>query len=157
MKPGMLIAYDAAGDIVATLDHLVARDASGAAVGLVDFVAHEEAGGEHTDIWQDSDASGSKVWPEWIGVHAYAFRVELAGPPGHKHIAALVHKASGYRRERAAVEAAIEAVAPDANGARDIRALVGGPTRPLHLDDQGRTVHPEAGTPSHLPVGRSTP
>ncbi|GAC1673877.1 MAG: hypothetical protein NVS9B8_16500 [Candidatus Limnocylindrales bacterium] len=155
-----LIAYDASGNIVATLDHGVAYDAAGHAVGLIDFGAHEANGGEHTDIWTVSNATGSKVWPEWLSGAAHDFRVELAGPPGAKHISALIHKTSGHRRERAVIEAAIAAVVPDAAGARDIRHIVGGPTRPLHLDDDGTTIgpdHPKApkGTPAHLPlIGR---
>lgn len=171
--PGMLIAYDDAGNVIATLDHVVAHDASGNAIGLIDFAAHEEAGGEHTDIWyvtgtttsEDGTetpwvAKGSKVWPEWLGGRAHDFRVELEGPPGRKRISALVHKTSGHRRERAAVEAAIAAVAVDpVTGARDIRHLVGGPTRPLPLDADGKTIgpdHPQApkGTPAHLPIMR---
>ena len=189
----LLLAYDAAGNVVATLDHVVAKDAEDNVVGLVDFEAHEEAGGENTDIWQVSGAAGSKVWPEWLGGQAHNFRVELEGPPGAKRIAALVHKTSGYRRERAAIEAEIatriaakrdEAVARAAairatlprrvNGRfvavpdvvvepepADIRDLVGGPDRPLILDEDGKTMgpdHPNAprGTPAHLPVvGRS--
>jgi hypothetical protein len=152
--PHALLAYDAAGNVVATLDHMVARDAVDDVIGLVDFAAHEDAGGEHTDIWVVEGATGSKVWPEWLGSQAHDFRVELAGPPGAKHIAALIHKTSGHRRERAAVEAAIAAVEPDAQGARDIRHIVGGPTRPLELDSDGKTVprRPNAGTPAHLPI-----
>ena len=92
------------------------------------------------------------MWPEWLGGAAQDFRVELAGKAGHKHIAALVHKKSGHRRERAAIEAAI-AAAPVKDGARDIRHLVGGPTRPLTLDAKGRTAQrPSMGTPAHLPL-----
>jgi len=103
----MLLAYDGNGDVVATLDHVVARDDHGNVVGLVDFEAHEAAGAEHTDIWNVSNATGSKVWPEWLGGRAHEFRVELAGPPGAKRITALVHRDSGHRRDRAAIEAAI--------------------------------------------------
>ena len=154
--PGMLLGYNAAGEVVATLDYMVAYDADADRTprGLIDFAAHEEAGGEHTDIWVQQGATGSKVWPEWLGVAAHDFRVELAGPAGRKHIAALVHKTSGHRRERAAVEAAIAATGPDTKGARDIRHIVGGPTRPLELDSDGKTVprRPNAGTPAHLPI-----
>jgi hypothetical protein len=47
-----LLAYDADGSVIATLDYLVARDDAGNVTGLVDFAAHETAGGEHTDIWR---------------------------------------------------------------------------------------------------------
>lgn len=146
-----LIAYDARGDVVATLDHMVARDAAGNVTGLVDFAAHEEAGGEHTAIWNVSGAAGSKVWPEWLGGRAHDFRVELAGPPGRKRIAALVHRVSGHRRVRASIEAAIaERIA--AADVADLRDLLGGPDRPLTLDSEGRTAAPVVHQPTTLPV-----
>lgn len=180
--PMMLIAYDPAGNVVATLDQMVIKDpATGAVRGLVDFAAHEEAGGEHTLIWEaigkENDvavpvAKGSKVWPEWIGSAALDFRVELEGPAGAKRIAALVHKRSGHRRVRAAIEDAIqtridERKAVAATKAAEIRAglprrvrgkfvpvpevvvepeptdirdLTGGPSRPLRLDEEGRSL-----------------
>ncbi|MEA2538474.1 MAG: hypothetical protein QOF11_2708 [Chloroflexota bacterium] len=147
---GMLIAYDVDGNVIATLDHAVIRDENDEPIGLVDFAAHEEAGGEHLDVWtvarEDEHGSrtlakGSKVWPEWIGGRAHEFRVELEGPPGARRIAALVHRKSGHRRIRVDVEGAIagriEAAAGDL---ADIRDLVGGPDRHLTLDDRGRTV-----------------
>lgn len=153
-----LLAYDTDGNVVATLDHMVARDEAGDVVGLIDFAVHEAAGGEHTDIWRlshsDHVVKGSKVWPEWLGIRAHDFRVELEGPPGGKRIAALVHRTSGHRRERAAIDAAIAAVEPDQTGARDIRHIVGGPIRHLVLDAEGRTIGAgtTTGTPAHLPL-----
>ena len=39
------------------------------------------------------------------------------------------------------------------NGAKDVRHVVGGPTRPLKLDERGRTaVRKAGGTPKHLPL-----
>jgi hypothetical protein len=113
-------------------------------------------------------ARGSKVWPEYLGARAHEFKVELEGPAGAKRIAALVHKKSSHRRVRADIEAAIEErikVARDkaeeaveaANVQNrdkgrfvstpravvqpepvDIRDLVGGPDRPLEMDENGR-------------------
>ena len=185
-----LIAYDADGNVVATLDYMVVRDSEGNATGLIDFEGHELAGGKLRDIWDVSSldapapekvraevaaslgikpeavktlppthpfriaheqVQGSGTWPEWIGGQAHAFRAEL-GPD--KRITALVHRDSGYRRERSAVEAAIDAVEPDAEGLKDIRHLVGGPSRPLVLDDSGKTSERAPvvmGTPAHLP------
>jgi hypothetical protein len=183
----MLLGYDDDGNVVATLDYMVARDDAGRVIGLVDFSAHEAAGGELLDIWVAHRASGSKVWPEWIGSAAHAFRVELEGDPGRKRIGALVHKTSGHRRERAPIEEEIKrrlersrrevvslrnamrkhlraegASDPEADelAARvdpapvDLRDLLGGPDRPLQLDDRGRTRRklPPKGTPSHLPM-----
>jgi hypothetical protein len=136
----MLLAYDASGAVVATLDYLVRYDNDGNPVGIVDFAAHEDADGENTDVWRVENAVGSKVWPEWIGGRAHDFRVELDGPPGRKRIAALVHRTSGHRRERDAVEQAIrEAPIDERTGARDLRRIVGGPDRPFILDAEGRT------------------
>lgn len=162
----MLLAYDAAGEVTATLDYLVqyADDPDRTPLGLVDFAAHEEAGGELTDIWIVSNAAGSKTWPEWLGSRAHDFRVELVGPPGRKRIAALVHKASGHRRERAAIEAAIDARSAaaterDSRGKPmvDIRDIVGGPDVPLSLDEQGRNApRPKAYRPA-LPLVAALP
>jgi hypothetical protein len=154
---GMLLAYTAAFEVVATLDWMVRYDPDGVPLGLIDFGAHEAAGGELTDIWRvtadDDPVVGSKVWPEWIGGRAHDFRVELEGPPGHKRIAALVHKTSGHRRERAAIEAAIENRIAEAAGApADIRHLVGGPDRPLTLDDKGRTTARARVVEPNLPI-----
>jgi len=168
MTPGMLLAYTAAGDVVATLDQLVQYDDDGTPLGLVDFASHEAAGGDHTEIWrvsQDHDGvdegtvKGSKVWPEWLGASAHDFRVELEGPPGAKRIGALVHKASGHRRERVDVEAAIaarRAVTPE-GAPVDLRDIVGGPQRPIRIDQEGRTAPPTPPGQAHrrLPlVGR---
>ncbi len=131
---GSLLAYDVNGDIIATLDHLVARDAGGNVLGLVDFSAIEEAGRELTEVWTVSGAVGSKVWPEWLGGRAHAYRVELEGEPGRKRIAALVHRDTAERRERAAIEAAIaERIAAAGEGPVDLRDIVGGPDRPLRV------------------------
>lgn len=148
---GPLLAYDAAGNVVATLDYLTARDAAGTVVGLIDFEAHEAAGGKLRDIWQVNGAGGSGTWPEWLGGRAHDFGIEI-GPDGR--IGALVHRTSGYRRERAAVEAAIAAAPTLRNGARDLRGIVGGPQRPLVLDDKGQTVPRSASmaTPAPLPI-----
>lgn len=137
---GMLIAYDDAGDVIATLDHLVARNPQGQVIGLVDFEGCEAAGDPLTDIWRVSGAVGSGSWPEWLGDGAHAYRAELEPDwsrsrrprPNHR-IRALVHRNSGQRRERAAIEAAIaqRVVAAAGGMPADIRDLVGGPDRPL--------------------------
>jgi hypothetical protein len=151
----MLLAYDANGRVIATLDCLTRRDARGEVIGLVDFAAHEAAGGEMTELWQVDGAKGSKVWPEWLGCAAHDFTVELDGPPGAKRIAALVHAQSGARRERDSIEMAIaervaEARANDAPA--DLRDLVGGPGRPLRIDDKGDAVDETAIAIPALPI-----
>lgn len=160
----MLVAYDADGNIVATLDYMVARNEAGNAVGLLDFDAYEAAGGRLRDIWNVQGAAGSGTWPEWIGSKAHEFRVELEprwkrstsrAKRSDNRIRALVHKQSGLRRERTTTEAAIaQRIAKAAGGSADIRDLVGGPERPLVLDNEGRTISraKASGTPKHLPV-----
>ena len=151
----MLIAYDADGNVVATLDYLVAKDDAGNVIGLVDFGAHEAAGERLRDVWQSSRAVGSATWPEWIGSRAHDFKVELdANPdPSRARLTALVHKASGHRRERAAVEAEIASRMSLAAGRpADIRDLVGGPNRPLLLDDAGRNLARVPRSRPSLPV-----
>jgi hypothetical protein len=160
-----LIYWNADGDVVGTLDILVARDQEGHVLGLVDFGHYERAGDRLRRFgeagWIDEAgnthyASGAGTWPEWLEGGAAAFRVELAPKPApaRAQIVALVHKISGHRRERVAVEEAISAV-PVVDGGQDIRHLVGGPQRPLVLDEHGKTVGRSpgaAGTPGDLRV-----
>lgn len=154
-RPSMLIAYDAAGEVVATLDFLVLMGPKGDPYGTVDFEAHELAGGEMTDVWVVEHASGSKTWPEWIGMRAHDFRIELEGPPGHKRIAALVHKGTGVRRQRADIERAVEdrIRSAEPGKAPDVTDIIGAPARPLRLDGQGKTVpRGPSRRPRDLPV-----
>lgn len=145
----MLVAYDAAGNVIATLDHLVARDENGDVVGLVDFEAHELAGGQLADVWQVEGALGSGTWPEWLGARAHEFRVERQGG----RITALIHRTSGARRERVAIDAAIAARrAQTPDGPVDLRDILGGPSRPLELAADGRTKERTPETRPSLPV-----
>jgi hypothetical protein len=149
----MLLAYDAAGEVIATLDYMVARNESGDILGLIDFAAHEAAGGKLRDIWHNDRAIGSGTWPEFLGAQAHDFQVDLSPD---KRIRALIHRTSGMRRERELVEAAISDRIARALGApADLRDLVGGPDAPLLLDERGvtlgRSAHP-LGTPAHLPL-----
>lgn len=149
----MLIAYNADGDVIATLDYMVARDGDGNATGLIDFEAHEAAGAALTDVWNVDGAVGSGTWPEWLGSRAHDFRVELDGPPARKRIRALSHRVSGQRRERHVIEARIaQRVTEARDGVADIRDLVGGPDRPLLLDDEGRTLARRPSVRPSLPV-----
>jgi hypothetical protein len=162
--PGILLAYDAEGNVVGSLESLVARDEEGRAIGLVDFMAHEAQGGkfrltEDRGIWNYSGAVGSGVWPEWLGPRAAEFKVEL--DRRHKHpIRRLVHRQSGHVRDRAQIEQAISDRA-DAAGEEpvDLRDIVGGPGRPIPLDADGRTAPPLrrhlAGVPLVRPDGSS--
>ena len=151
----MLIAYDVDGNVIATGDYMVTKNADGKVTGLIDFAAHEEAGGKLRDIWDVAGAAGSATWPEWLGGGAHDFKVEL----DKRHnlpLRALVHKDSGHRRERVAVEAAIAKRIEKAKGEpADIRDLVGGPNAHLRLDAKGKTLgraKQGGGTPAHLPV-----
>lgn len=124
---GMLIAYDGAGNVVATLDYAVFIGDDGP-VGFVDFDAQEQDA--LLDIWNVEGAVGSGVWPEYLGSRAHEFIVER----DNGRIVALVHKASGHRRERDAVNDR------------------GSQTRPLALDDDGRTLRRPTRPP--LPIRR---
>jgi len=163
MTVGPILYFDAEGTIIATLDVCGLPDA-GNGPRIADFASHEANGGRLRDFgdlsWTDAEgvhhATGAGAWPEWIGgAQAAEFRVEMDPhpAPARARILALVHRTSGHRRERAAIEAAIDAVVPNADGAKDIRHLVGGPDRPLALDSEGRTgAHKIGGTPAHLPL-----
>ncbi|HET6203253.1 MAG TPA: hypothetical protein VFI25_10680, partial [Planctomycetota bacterium] len=143
-------------------------NAEGQAVGLVDFDACEADGLPLTAVWTVPSAVGSGTWPEWLGAAAHDFTVELAPSGVRPKITALIYKDSGHRRERAAVEQAIAAavvtareqavaVAEDPERAvADLRAILGGPGRPLALDAAGRTARrPELPQRPQLPlVGR---
>lgn len=161
---GMLVAYDEDGKIIATKDFHVLYDETHPdrpPVGLVDWGEMEEhdmpfARRPDRDVpggWFVPDAVGSAFWPEWLGGAATAFRVELDG----KKIRALVHRESGIRRERSAIDAAIAERIEAARGeAADIRDLVGGPMRPLRVDERG--VVQRAASPtrdlSRVPIAR---
>lgn len=140
-----LIAWDADGNVVATLDHMVAKDEDGNVVGLIDFSRQEEQNGRLRDIWEVDKAVGSGTWPEWLGARAHDFRVELDPAPRNQRarITGLIHKQSGRRRDRAVIEAAIAERIAEAKSrgekAADLRDLLGGPQRPLLLDEAGRT------------------
>lgn len=88
-----LIAYDASGNILATLDYLV-RPGPDGNNQLVDFEAHE-MGGKLRELWNVHAAVGSATWPEVLE-QAHEYRVELVG----KQISALLHVQSGRRIER---------------------------------------------------------
>lgn len=96
---------------------------------------------------------GSAHWPEWIGGRTREFRVEL---DAKRRAVALIHKTSGHRRERAQIEAAIAErrhyAFQNNLPAADIRDIVGGPDRPLHLDEHGRTAPRPKITRPNLPV-----
>jgi hypothetical protein len=179
---GMLIAYDERGNVIHTLDYMVVLDPdTQEPLGMLDFLLCEENGIGNIEFWKvltyDLDENGnkvlrdpqpvkgSKVWPEWIGGSAHQFRVILAGPPGRKRIVKLIHKQSGHVRDREQIEAAIAERVEKAKAQgvpADLRDLLGGPDRPLKLDEDGRN-RPRAGSArKQLPVvavgkGRARP
>jgi hypothetical protein len=73
----VLIAYDAAGRVIATLDHVIARDDAGAVIGLVDFAATEAAGVPLTNVWTVAGAVGSGHWPGELPAPPSALVVEV--------------------------------------------------------------------------------
>lgn len=133
--------------------------------------------------WVETErrVEGAGSWPEFLG-SIDGFRVERRpGVKGGSHrIRALVHKASGHRRERAAIQAEIERRVRESIGRAKVRGaemraelraqglddalldpppetvdvgdLLGGPADPLLIDDQGRTVAPTRRSAPALPV-----
>lgn len=144
----MMIAYDADGTPIATLELLIHYDENGDPIGVIDFGAYEAAGEPLTDLWGIPGAVGSSTWPEWLSMSDLKqFEVELhpdwhradSDRPAHR-VKALVHKASGKRRDRAEIESRIQERIEQANGEpADIRDIVGGPDRPLALTEDGET------------------
>ena len=165
----MLILWDAGGNVVGTLQHMIVRDDANNVIGLVDFEAHENSGGQMRAVKDQADATGSGTWPEWLGPRAHDFKVELhpSPAPARAKIAALVHKKSGHRRERHLIEAEIERRTVETHAAHrkihgsdsdvslaavDLRDLLGGPDRPLLLDEDGKTKPRAKVKPPNLPV-----
>lgn len=144
----MWLAWDTDGNVVATLDCVTRKDEQGRVIGLVDFASAELAGASLKAVIATVDgAVGSGTWPVWLGVRAHEFRVEIrAGTKGETPlITALVHRTSGYRMERAVIEAEIAAAvsATPSGEPADLRAIVGGPTAPVVLDTDGVAVEPK--------------
>lgn len=141
--PGMLVAYDDEGNVIASIQYQTAIDpATGDVLGLVDFAGMEEAGipfrgsGEHVNVWDVPGATGSAVWPQYLGADKiHEFRVEV---DERKRIAAIIHKPTGVRRSREVLERTIaERIEQAAGQPADIADLVGGPDRPLEVTETG--------------------
>ena len=154
----MLIAWDEQGNVAGVGHYLVQVDERGDVVGLVDFEAVEDTGhlrlteDGSQGVWHVGGAAGSGTWPEWIGGNdaepgIFDFRIQV-DRRFKRPIRALVHRKSGHRRDRVAIEREIErrlkeeerAARAEEREARavDIRDLVGGPGLPLMLDGEGR-------------------
>lgn len=101
MSRGILVAYDDAGNVVATLDGLFEGTVA------VDMAAREAEGAKLRSYWQVSGAVGSGSWPVNLGAAALDYRVELDAGAPHR-IVALVHRDTGERVDRATAEAAAD-------------------------------------------------
>ena len=138
---GTAIAYDRAGNIVASMDHLAIPDETGR-VYAVDLIGCERAGVKLRDLWFVSGASGSTTWPEYLGERFHEFRVEL-DPTHPLRGRRLVHRRSGHVRDRESIELDIDRrkQAQKRSGRRvlDLRDFLGDAVHPLLLDDDGRT------------------
>jgi hypothetical protein len=88
-----LVAWNEAGDILATLDGLFMDGA------YVDLLAAEASGRKMRDLWLVAGAIGSGTWPTNIGGEAHRYRVELDPEQPHR-VVALVHRDTGERIER---------------------------------------------------------
>lgn len=115
MSAPVLLAYDENGDVVASLDRLYE------AGQIVDLAGAEATGEKLRRFWVVSGAVGSGTWPENLGASAVDYRVVLDSESPHR-IVALVHRQTGARRDRAAVEVLDDLGAP------------GRPVRPVDLE-----------------------
>lgn len=123
---GSVLAYDRRGRIVSTTDWLVRHDALGRAC-LVDFYAMEREG-RIMAVVRDPEAIGAGTWPQWLSEH-WEWRVEV-GQDGM--IAAIVHRQSNARVDRAALLAEVERRVEAARGVPiNASDLLGSPLRPL--------------------------
>ena len=148
---GCVLYYDpASGEVAGVIDYQLAVDDDGNTTGIIDFEQMELDDLAPADFGMGVSRSGdptvfeSGFWPEWIGGQAQHFVVEWQPPAAGKRrprITALRHRVSGHRRVRAQIEAARQARwdATPKGQAVDMRDLIGTPTRPLVLDDTGRT------------------
>lgn len=170
-----LLAYNAGGEVVASLDHLIWLAPDGTR-HVVDFAAHEAAGGKLRNVWLVNDAVGSGSWPEWLGASVHDFRVELDHGEAHR-IRRLVHQRSGHVRHRDRIDreiarrhaAEVKAIRKTLGLRKDaevsvdgvvvdLRDLLGGPGKPLEIDDDGRNTkrHTDAEWTAPFPLIRHT-
>jgi hypothetical protein len=89
-------------------------------------MAYEAQGRKFSDLWSVPGAVGSGAWPEHLGIAATRFVVELDG----SRIVALVSAAGEQRRDRAEIEAAVEAAVAEG---RDSKELLGSVAKPLTI------------------------
>lgn len=133
-------ARDETGESITTLEGDVAV--------FADFAAQEEAGGALVDYGANSEATGSATWPEWLHARDVA-ACELEFEPGwSRHTArgarpahrlrALVNKASGQRRDRREIEAAIEGRIAGKRAEAETKAVAMRAGMPAWRDAQGR-------------------
>lgn len=127
----MIMAYDADGNVIATLDYLVQYDKDGNVIGLVDFEKQESSDNGLLGVWNVEGAKGSGTWPEWLGPAAHNFTVERRDGK----IARLIPK-DGRRkvRVRSDIEARVQARINEAEGTPAyVSDIVGSPENPLKL------------------------
>jgi len=142
----MALAWDAAGNVVATLDYLVRPE------GIVDLVGLDEEG-RLVEAWSVPGVTGAGTFPAYLGAQAHDYRViRVAGK-----ITALQHKTKpGSRIERADIEARILAKleAEKGNPQINLTDIIGAPDRPLLLTAEGklRQRAPRATTAPKFPT-----
>lgn len=115
---------------------------------VADFSSHEEAGGALGDYGSNAQAVGSATWPEWLhmrDVQACDLEFESGWsrhtPRGERpafRLRALVNKASGHRRDRRDIEAAIEGRIAAKRAEAEAKAAVMRAAMPARRDAQGR-------------------
>jgi len=140
---GMGLAYNAAGDVVATLDYLVRPE------GIVDLVGLDEEG-RLGEVFSVQGATGAGTFPAYLGAQAHDYRViQAAGK-----ITALQHKTNGSRIERADIEARIIAKleAEQGNPQINLTEVIGAPDRPLSLTTEGKLRQRAVPVAAELPT-----
>ena len=124
-----MLAWDEGGNVIASCDQLIGLDDEGKR-GWVDTAAHEMSGQRMRRLWNVNGAVGSGSWPEYLGGRAHEFRVEVSPDRSLPLIRRLVHRESGYVRDREAIEARL--------AAGESRSVVcGKPDEPLRMDSNG--------------------
>jgi len=158
----MYIAWDADGNVIATLDTLVYRDPASGEVCMVDMQTHEATGGRMREVAEAEGAIAAGTWIEELGGQAHDFRVELDPTWTRENdkpfaVTALVHKSSRVKRKRADAEKRIVAAvkaAQEQGVTVDLDSAIGRaivrpdmPERHLRLGPDGRDAEPASVEP----------
>lgn len=143
--PHVLLAYNADGRVVATLDYLSpVHPVTQEPLGRVDLALVEASGAKLRHLYMVEGAVGSGTWPEFLGVAAHDFYVVV--DPSYRHrIRYLWHPESDHVRDREDIENAVAmevVVAAEEGRPPDLSPLIGDIGRRLvvEVDAEGRST-----------------